>query len=112
VRGLRDQKSGGAYCGSALGTLDEQNAYDKGWKKARLTANIGTQGGTSSPWPPVSGAPPRQSNARFRSFAERYLIERAGQFRQEHLAEDTWACILDAKRAYNMIGQVGRTVED
>lgn len=57
---------------------------------------------------------PQSSNARFRSFAERFLVTRSEFFRRdpEGLAEDTWTCILDAKRAYNKIRQVGMGVED
>jgi len=51
---------------------------------------------------------PMPSDQRFRSFAERFLIERAGTFRADHIAEDTWLCVQDAKRAYNMIAQAGR----
>ena len=59
-------------------------------------------------------APSPKSNLRFRSFAERYLVTRSGFFRQdpEGLAADTWQCLLDAKRAYAMIGRIGLHVED
>jgi len=50
------------------------------------------------------------SDPRFRSFAERYLIERASTFRTDKIDEDTWKCILDAKRAYKQIEQVGRNI--
>lgn len=54
----------------------------------------------------------RDSDQRFRSFAERYLVARASFFRQDPkgLAEDTWTCILDAKRAYQMIERTGQNI--
>ena len=52
------------------------------------------------------------SDQRFRSFAERFMIERASTFRPDKIGEDTWTCILDAKRAYKQIEAVGRTVEN
>lgn len=63
-------------------------------------------------WPmqqPVNPNPPRQSDQRFRSFCERYLVTRSEFFRKDPdgLAEDTWTCILDAKRAYALIRRVG-----
>jgi len=65
---------------------------------------------------PVATGPapnqPRKSDSRFRSFAERYLIERAAHFRQDHIDIDTWSCIMDAKRAYKQIEAVGCTVSD
>lgn len=55
----------------------------------------------------------KPSDQRFRSFAERYMICRAHLFRvpaAEH-AEDQWACIMDAKRAYAMIERTGQNIE-
>lgn len=56
----------------------------------------------------------KPSNQRFRSFAERWIVTRSEGFRKDPdgMAEDTWNCILDAKRAYAMIKQVGRGVDD
>jgi hypothetical protein len=56
--------------------------------------------------------PRRQSHQRFRSFAERYMIERASTFRADHIDEDTWRCVMDAKRAYKQIEAVGCTITD
>lgn len=39
---------------------------------------------------------------RFRSFAERYVIERAAQFRADHELEDAWECVSAAKTVYKM----------
>jgi hypothetical protein len=50
--------------------------------------------------------------SRFRSFAERFLIERASTFRTDHMAEDTWQCVQDAKRAYGLIRSTGKVEED
>lgn len=66
--------------------------------------------------PNLSAALPneRPSNARFRSFAERYVCARAEFFRvppKEHM-EDQWLCIQDARRAYDMIKQTGRNILD
>jgi hypothetical protein len=53
-------------------------------------------------------------DARFRSFAERYFVTRSQFFRQDPrgLAEDTWLCILDAKRAYKLIKGVSYNAEN
>lgn len=49
---------------------------------------------------------------RFRSFTERYLIERASMFRAGHEQQDAWLCIQDAKRIYKMIEQAsGNSVD-
>lgn len=63
---------------------------------------------------PADPNPNRTSNLRFRSFCERYMVTRSEFFRRdpEGLAEDTWNCILDARRAYKLIGQVGLNVYD
>jgi hypothetical protein len=53
---------------------------------------------------------PPPSDTRFRSFAERWLIERAGTFRADRIDEDTWRSIQDAKRAYKQCQAVGRTI--
>lgn len=54
-----------------------------------------------------------KSDPRFRSFCERYFVARASYFRQEPdgLANDTWTCILDAKRAYAMIKRTGENID-
>lgn len=69
-----------------------------------INANIGA---------PQQGTRNKPSDQRFRSFAERYMIARAHLFRAdpEGLAEDTWSCILDAKRAYAMIARTGFNIE-
>jgi hypothetical protein len=63
---------------------------------------------------PAAPASPKKRNSdqRFRSFAERYLVARAQFFRQDPkgLAEDTWSCILDAERAYRMIERTGQHI--
>lgn len=47
-----------------------------------------------------------EESKRFRSFAERYIVERAATFRDgEHELEDAWKCILAAKSIYNMTDQ-------
>lgn len=51
-----------------------------------------------------------QSDPRFRSFAERYIIARASFFRVNHETEDAWKCLLDAKRVYKMAERMGETV--
>lgn len=62
---------------------------------------------------PAQGSRGKPSDARFRSFAERFMIARAHLFRADPkgLAEDTWSCILDAKRAYHMIARTGQNIE-
>lgn len=40
---------------------------------------------------------------RFRSFAERYIIERASKFREGHEREDAWTALQDACAIYGMV---------
>lgn len=47
---------------------------------------------------------------RFRSFCERYVIERASSFRQGHEEEDQWTAMLNAKSAYRKIQAMGRGI--
>jgi hypothetical protein len=54
----------------------------------------------------------RPSNQRFRSFAERYIIERCRDWPQREVDERTWAAILEAKSIYNKVKEVGRTLGD
>lgn len=57
----------------------------------------------------AEGANKRQSDQRFRSFAERFLVTRSSLFSTDpdQLAKDTWECIQNARRAYMMIKAVG-----
>lgn len=48
---------------------------------------------------------------RFRSFAERYVIERAGGFVKGEETTDAWQAILDARTIYNSIGNVSKNVD-
>jgi len=48
-----------------------------------------------------------QERTRFRSFAERYLIERAKTFHTEEELEDGWKAIEDAKKLYVMVESAG-----
>lgn len=59
---------------------------------------------------PQQGTREHPETARFRSFAERYMIARAHNFRPEHEKEDQWTCILNAKAAYAMIARVGANI--
>lgn len=58
------------------------------------------------------GTARHKADPRFRSFVERYVIERARHFRvdPEGHAEDQWAAVQDAKRVYAMIQRVGEGV--
>lgn len=101
----------------AYDTREERIAYAKGLKAGRFAEWPRADGqrvqmGNAGGGPPVDASPRRQSNQRFRSFAERYMVERATHFRAEHIAEDTWACLMDARRAYDMIKRVGFNVLD
>lgn len=93
----------GAYGGAAGGGM------------AGATGPSGPLGQPSNPnvGQPQQGTRGKPSDQRFRSFAERYMIARAHLFRvpQDELAEDTWQCILDAKRAYALIERAGRSIE-
>lgn len=48
---------------------------------------------------------------RFRSFAERYIIERASKFETGKEREQAWAATLDAKSIYQSIGRVAKDAE-
>jgi hypothetical protein len=50
-----------------------------------------------------------QEQTRFRSFAERYVIERAREFKTD---VDAWTCIQDAVRVYKMIAQQSTSVSE
>lgn len=50
------------------------------------------------------------SNTRFRSFCERYIIERCRDWKEGEIDERAWATILEAKSIYNKVKEVGRTV--
>lgn len=58
---------------------------------------------------PVNQRVQHRADPRFRSFVERYVIERARHFRTDHEGhlEDQWQAIQDAKRMYNLIKRVG-----
>lgn len=49
---------------------------------------------------------------RFRSFAERYVIERANGFRKGFEREDAWEATLDARTMFNNIGRVSKDMGD
>lgn len=82
-----------------------------------LTANMGSGGlppvalpiGAVIANPSTGNAPPRKADPRFRSFVERYVIERAAYFRQDPdgLAEDQWRAVQDGKRLYALVKRVG-----
>ena len=48
---------------------------------------------------------------RFRSFAERYVIERAASFRKGFEKEDGWEAIQTARSLYKMIEGVGHNMD-
>lgn len=78
---------------------------------------IGAQGMAPSQSPvnqAASGVQKKQSDPRFRSFVERYLIERVAYFSldPDQHAKDQWDCILDAKRAYAMVNRAGQGWND
>jgi hypothetical protein len=62
-----------------------------------------------SPAADVEQAPP-PDNPRFRSFAERYIIERCREWKEGEIDESSWKAILEAKSIYNKIKQVSRTL--
>lgn len=92
----------------AFSTKEEGRAYAKGRQDERKAVLMGA----SPIATPKEGSLLPPSNTRFRSFAERYLIERATHFRADHIDEDAWRCIQDARRAYKQIEAVGRTVRN
>lgn len=49
---------------------------------------------------------------RFRSFAERYVVERAAHFRVGFEQDDAWKAILDAKTIYGQIAAHAHTSQD
>ena len=48
---------------------------------------------------------------RFRSFAERYVIERASSFRTGYEQDDAWTAILDAKAVYHQISEQAKYMD-
>lgn len=80
-------------------------------QNAQVFANAG---------PPVGGGGGLSGNtekskpdARFRSFAERYIVARASFFRQDpdgHLA-DQWECMLDARRVYSAVRRMSQHLD-
>lgn len=101
----------------AFRTAEESRAYAKGRRDERMIrpTSVMTNGGNPAASGQIVGA---KQDQRFRSFAERWVVTRSHLFRQDPqgLAEDMWACTLDAKRAYGMIRQVsigvGRQFDD
>lgn len=67
----------------------------------------------TSPVNTANPNPSRPSDPRFRSFVERYVIERARLFRADPDGhnEDLWTAMLDAKRAYSLIRRMGQHLE-
>lgn len=49
---------------------------------------------------------PMENRVRFRSFAERYVIERAAHFDKATVSEDGWAAVTEAKTIYAQITAV------
>jgi hypothetical protein len=49
---------------------------------------------------------------RFRSFCERYLIERAGSFLPGQERQDAWNAVLDANAIYKIIEQQGEVAAE
>jgi hypothetical protein len=48
---------------------------------------------------------------RFRSFAERYIVARAGKFRVGFEREDAWQATLDAKSIYGNVARMAHDAE-
>lgn len=48
---------------------------------------------------------------RFRSFAERYIVERAATFTKGKEREEAWTATLDAKTIYHNIARASRDVD-
>ena len=49
--------------------------------------------------------------AGFQSFAERYIIERAGTFRAGKEQEDAWLALQDAKKIFGMVTEADRSMQ-
>lgn len=73
---------------------------------------------TMGPWPggvsPAADAEqaPPPDNPRFRSFAERYIIERCREWKEGEIDERSWAAILEAKSIYSRVREFSRNVRD
>jgi hypothetical protein len=52
------------------------------------------------------------STSRFRSFSERYVIERASQFRAGFELEDAHAAVQDSLKIFVLIGEVERRAQN
>jgi len=64
------------------------------------------------PGPAAEANGPRPSDVRFRSFAERYVVERARTFDQARLEDDAWRAVTEARTIYKMICETGRTIKE
>ena len=65
-------------------------------------------GGVGSGVPPASD---KRDYTRFRSFAERYVCERASSFKTGQEKEDAWQATLDARTIFEQIGEIDRVRE-
>jgi hypothetical protein len=54
----------------------------------------------------------KEANSRFRSFAERYIIERCKDWKEGEIDERAWACILEAQSIYAKVKEFSRNVSD
>lgn len=74
--------------------------------------NAGLTGAGNAAKAPQGKAESEQalSNARFRSFAERYLVERCRDWKEDEIDERAWEAILQARSIYNKVKEVGRTL--
>lgn len=64
------------------------------------------------PWTPEEDERKPKSNARYRSFAERYVIERAKFFPVGKELEAAWQAGMEARSIYKMLQGLGRTIGD
>lgn len=61
---------------------------------------------------PIAQDANRPSNQRFRSFAERYIVERCRDWKESEIEERGWEAILQARTLYNKVKEVGRSLDN
>lgn len=80
-------------------------------KAAVLSGPIGVAAQQGSFGPSAKDEEQRSlSNQRFRSFAERYLVERCRDWPEDQIDARAWEAILQARSIYQKVREVGRTI--
>lgn len=82
-----------------------------GFKRDTGKTVVGMSAQALMPQPASDETRAPKSNARYRSFAERYVVERARTFPIGRENEAAWEAALQAKTIYKMIQRIGQSKE-